>query len=55
MNVHDQKAGEIIDSSEGDERGSELEKKLQHNVSERANQQCQMQWRTPEQKCCLCK
>ena len=42
MNTHDQKAGEIIDGSEGDERGSELEKKLQHNVRGRDNQQCQM-------------
>ena len=42
MNTHDQKAGEIIDGSEGDERGPELEKKLQHNVRGRDNQQCQM-------------
>lgn len=42
MNTHDQKAGEIIDGSERDERGSELGKKLQHNVRGRDNQQCQM-------------
>lgn len=34
IEAHDQKAAETIDGSEGDERGSELEKKLRHNVRE---------------------
>lgn len=43
----DQSTRETIEWSEGDER-SELEKKLQHNVRERDNQQHQMEGWNPE-------
>lgn len=46
IEAHDQKAGEIIDGSEGDERGSELEKKLPHNVREINS--VKRSWRNPE-------